>query len=95
MLSHNVIQEKQDAGFENFEVAVVFTVALASVLLTVVGVVSLSNTITPNRIVIHHSAVPFPSDGSPVDLKAIMKSTNDEAMEYCIEDGTITSATTT
>ena len=36
-----------------------------------IAIISTQNTITPVGIVIHHSAVPFPPDGSPIDVKAI------------------------
>jgi hypothetical protein len=46
---------------------IVCAVAVSFLLLIVVGVISVSNTIQPGGIVVHHSAIPFPADGSPIN----------------------------
>lgn len=65
---------KLDNKTTNFRVIFWTATLLSTVILAViawVAIVSFQNTINPQGIVIHHSAVPFFDNGSPLDAKAL------------------------
>lgn len=53
------------------KVIILLVLLTVSCLVFGVSLVSYLNSINPKGIVIHHSAVPFPQSGSPLDVKAI------------------------